>query len=225
MYDGITSNRLKEGIAMGMIRRLLLQGGITAATSTALAFFARYDGGAIAPKPDARALPEAGDTSLDDRLPDSFPGPGLLETAATLAGQAARLAGTRGQALRERAEALVGAYRLLRALGMTDAEIARFVAEQAAERAGRGLDQHAPDTDDMRRVVDTVQESVVRSAQLVDQRLNLNGEFVRRVRDGIQASRTGREDVLVVLDRGLGVARAQLRSLLSGSDQSEQDES
>lgn len=129
-------------------------------------------------------------------------------------GRLLRNLGEQGDALRGRVEGLYGMYRLLRALGMTDQEIAALVAREASSRLQRGLRESTPTTGDVRQVVDGLQELVLHAAEDVDERLDLGGDFVRRVREGVQATRAGREDALIALDRGVGTARDQLRRVL-----------
>ncbi len=129
-------------------------------------------------------------------------------------GRIVRTLGAQGEALRERAEGLYGMYRLLRAFGMTDQEIAALIAREASGRLQRGLRDSAPTTANVRRVVDGLQELVIHAAEDVDERLDLGGDFVSRVRDAVQASRTGREDVLIAVERGAATAREQMRRIL-----------
>jgi hypothetical protein len=143
--------------------------------------------------------------------------PTLEDRAASFGeevGRIVRTLGAQGEALRERAEGLYGMYRLLRAFGMTDQEIAALIAREAGERLQRGLRDSAPTTANVRRVVDGLQELVIHAAEDVDERLDLGGDFVSRVRDVVQASRTGREDVLIAVERGAATAREQMRRIL-----------
>src|SRR5262249_7797448 len=92
------------------------------------------------------------------------------ESFAEMLGRAARGIGEPGQALRERVEGLQAAYKLLKALGMSDADIARLVADQGRQLLAQELEERTLTAADARRVIDNVQETVVRAAQDVDER-------------------------------------------------------
>jgi len=70
---------------------------------------------------------------------------------------------------------------------------------------------------DARPVLESVENAVLRAAEEVDTRLNLGGDFIRRVRDGAVAARAGREDALTGLEKGFSQGREQLRKFLRGS--------
>lgn len=126
--------------------------------------------------------------------------------------------GEQGALLRERVEGLAATYRLLRAMGMTDQQIAALVAEQARTLLVQRVGGRAPEQEDLRRLSDALFAAVVRAAEDVDQRLDLGGDFVRQVRDLIQAARAGREDALRAFERGSSAARALLERLLARID-------
>jgi hypothetical protein len=120
--------------------------------------------------------------------------------------------GLRGTRLHERAEQLYALYRLMKALGFSDADIARLVAKNAGDKLDEGLDRVRPA--DARPAFEAVEEALVGAATEVDTRLGLNGDFIRRVRDGAIAARTGREELLFGLERAVGQGRDQFRRIL-----------
>jgi len=189
--------------------------GIAGVLAAGLAFLAGHDGGGRPPALPATQPGTDLETDAREEEPERQPGPAWVESFGDLLGRTFRAVGAQGTALRERAEGFYGAYRLLRALGMSDAEIAAFIAGQARSRLERELGGHTLTAADMRKVLDGVQDTVVRAAEEVDVRLDLGGDFVRRVREGVQATRTGREDALAALERGVATGKEQLRKLLS----------
>jgi hypothetical protein len=80
-----------------------------------------------------------------------------------------------------------------------------------------------PEREDLRRLSDAAFAAVIRAAEDVDERLELRGDFVRQVRDLIQAARVGREDALHAFERGSVAARALLARLLEQLDGSRPD--
>ena len=120
--------------------------------------------------------------------------------------------GLKGGVVYERTEQLYAMYRLLKVLGLSDAEIARLVVKNAGDRLDEGLDYVRPAQ--ARPVFDAVEEVLVRAAEEADMRLNLRGDLIRRVRDGALAARTGREEALIGLERGFAQGREQLRRIL-----------
>ena len=106
--------------------------------------------------------------------------------------------GLRGSRLHERAEQLYALYRLMKALGFSDADIARLVAKNASDKLDEGLDRVRPS--EVRPAFEAVEDALVGAAAEVDMRLRLNGDFIRRVRDGAIAARAclscGGNDVL-----------------------------
>lgn len=195
---------------------LVVSAGITAAVAAAFSLLAGQDsGGQVGLSNGTKMLPEA--DSVSGSQPDDMgPGPSerWAEAFGDLLGRTVRAVGTQGAVFRERVAGFYGAYRLLRALGMSDAEIAVFIAGQARARLERRLEGRALTAADLRHVLDGVEETVVRAAEEVDERLNLGGDFVRRVREGAQAARTGREDALIAVERALAAGREQLGRLL-----------
>jgi hypothetical protein len=196
-----------------MVRWERWLGGGSAVVLGALSMFAGHDGGRV-PVRTEPAEPPANEEPRDEIGRGFETGEKVAETL----GRAFRGVSEWGSTVRERVEGLVGVYRLLRGMGMSDREIAALVAEQARIQLGRGLEDRKPTAADIRRVVDSVQETVVRSAQEVDTRLNLGGDFSRRVREGVQASKAGREDAIIFTERGLTAAREQLLRLLRHQD-------
>jgi hypothetical protein len=126
--------------------------------------------------------------------------------------------GEQGTLLRERVEGLAATYRLLRAMGMTDQQIAALVTEQVRTLVVQRLGGRVPEQEDLRRLSDALFAAVARAAEDVDQRFDLGGDFVRQVRDLIQAARAGREDALRAFERGSSAARALLERLLAHID-------
>jgi hypothetical protein len=126
--------------------------------------------------------------------------------------------GEQGTLLRERVEGLAATYRLLRAMGMTDQQIAALVTEQVRTLVVQRLGGRVPEQEDLRRLSDALFAAVARAAEDVDQRFDLGGDFVRQVRDLIQAARAGREDALRAFERGSSAARALLERLLAQID-------
>jgi hypothetical protein len=123
--------------------------------------------------------------------------------------------GLRSGKVHERAEQLVAMYKLLKALGMSDADIAKLIVQKAGERVDDGIGQVRPT--DARPVIEAVENAMLRAAEEADTRLNMGGDLIRRVRDGAVAARAGREDALTGLERSLGQGREQLRKFLRGS--------
>jgi hypothetical protein len=200
----------------------LVTRGLATAITAALAFMSAHEGGGgakpaeVRPNGDRkRAEIEAAESNVDAAAP---PREDRAEAFAEMLGRSFRMLGVQADAVRERIEGYYGIYRLLRTLGLSDQEIAALVAQQARTRVERELRGRTLTAAETRRALDGVSETVVRAAEGVDERLNLGGEFVRRVRDGVQASKAGREDVLIGLDRGLAAAREQLRKVLKNSD-------
>lgn len=193
-------------------QRGIVGAGVSIVLAAAAAFLAASDG-------SRQVLTSGEDTTTTDTGAGAGSTPEQwAEGIGDLVGRAVRSMGARGGAVRERIEGLYGIYRLLRALGMSDAEIATLVAEQARQRLGRGLPEPVLSAEDARRVLDGVQDTVVRAAQEVDVRLDLGGDFVRGVREAALAARAGREDAFVALERGVGAAREHLRRVLNGQE-------
>lgn len=176
------------------------------------AFMAAFDGRPHAGLPAGKLSPGAQNDHDDG--PRRSPPEQWAETFGDLVGRAARSLGARGDVWRGRIEGVYGMYKLLRALGLTDQEIAALVAKQVRWRVERGVAEIAPTPDDVRRAGDGLEETIIRAAQDVDVRLGLGGEFVRRVRESVQASRAGRENTFTGVERGMATAREQLRRLL-----------
>lgn len=134
-----------------------------------------------------------------------------------------RLGMSAGQ-VRDRAEQIYAMYKLLKALGLSDADIAKLVVQKGGERLDEGLDRVRPT--DARPVFDAVEQAVVRAAEEVDTRLDLGGDLIRRIREGTVAARAGREGALGGLERGLTRGRGNLRKLLhsiaAGEDSTKQ---
>ena len=151
----------------------------------------------------AERLPESSEEEQEPEENGGLPG-ALVRTLENI--------GLRGSRLYERAEQLHALYRLLKALGFSDADIARLVAKNAGDRLDEGLDRMRPG--DARPIFEAVEEALVGAATEVDTRLGLNGDFIRRVRDGAIAARAGREEVLVGLERAIGQGREQFRRVL-----------
>jgi hypothetical protein len=187
--------------------------GVVAAALAAAAMFAGHAGGA-ARAVDPRPADEPSAEPEPPRAADVDAAEAGIVRLAELVGRAARAVETQGNALRERLEGLHGLYRLLKSLGLSDREIALLVARQLRGRIEHELRDRSAATE-TRRLVDGLQDTVVRAAQEVDVRLNLGGEFVRRVREGVQAATTGREEAFLTIERGMTAARQQLRRLLS----------
>ena len=122
--------------------------------------------------------------------------------------------GIRGGRLHERAEQYYAMYRLLKALGLSDAEIATLVVQKGGERLDEELGRVRPS--ETRGLFEAVEETVVRAAAEVDARMDLGGDLVRRVRESAVAARVGREEALSGLERGLSQGREQLRRVLRG---------
>jgi hypothetical protein len=151
----------------------------------------------------AERLPENGEDEQEPEEDGGLPG-ALVRTLENI--------GLRGSRLHERAEQLHALYRLLKALGYSDADVARLVAKNAGDRLDESLDRVRPG--DARPVFEAVEEALVGAATEVDTRLGLNGDLIRRVRDGAIAARAGREEVLVGLERAIGQGREQFRRII-----------
>ncbi len=182
----------------------------SAALGLGLAFGAGMDGGRM---PVTRAEPPA--VPADDDSPERGGAEQLAESLGRLLGRVSRRVEQQSTAMRERLEGLLGIYRLLKAMGLNDQQIAALVAEQARGMLGREVEQRQLTADEMRRVADALQDSVIRMAQEVDDRLKLAGGLSRPVREAVAASKTGREDVLPVIERTAGQGRELLLKLLT----------
>ena len=191
-------------------RRWRLGSGAAAVLAGALAFLSGQDGGGTGrASTNLPVDPRRGD-ELDDEAPPANEG----ERVSYMMGRAFRTLGAQGSTLRERAEAYYGIYRLLRALGMSDQEIAALVAQQVRYRVERRLEGRAPTAADTRQALDGLQETIIRTAQEVDMRLDLGGAFVRPVREAVLAARAGREDAFITVERTVATAREQFRHLI-----------
>ncbi|MGH2585642.1 MAG: hypothetical protein ACRDJE_12075 [Dehalococcoidia bacterium] len=122
--------------------------------------------------------------------------------------------GLRGSGLHERTEGWYAAYRVLKVLGLSDADIARLILQKAGEQVDEGLDRVHPS--DARGLFETVEHAVERAAGDVDERLDLHGDLARRIREGMIGARAGREEALTGLERGFDQGKAQLRRILRG---------
>ena len=201
--------------------------GLAGVLAAVGAFLSGHDGGRNLP-----ALPERSPEPVTDAEiaaePEAQgkvrPSERWSESFGELLGRTVRNIGAQGTAMKERVEGFYGAYRLLRALGMSDAEIAGFIAGQARNKLERELNKNSLTAADMRKVMDGVQESVIRAAEDVDARMNLGGDFVRRVRDGVQATRAGREDALLGLEKGVAAGKEQLRKILREQNPTQDEE-
>lgn len=120
--------------------------------------------------------------------------------------------GLRGGRLHERTEGMVATYKLLKSLGVSDADIARLVVQRAGDQVDEGLEHVRPA--EARLLFEAIEDVVVRAAEEVDTRLNMRGDLVRRIRDSAVATRSGREEALAGMERGLAQGREQLRRLL-----------
>ena len=122
--------------------------------------------------------------------------------------------GLQGSDVHERTEGLYAMYRLLKTLGYSDTEIARLALQKAGESVDDGLERVRPT--EARVVFEALEDAAVRAAMEVDARLSLRGDLIRLVREGAVAARSGREEVLTGLERGLVEGRAHLRRILKG---------
>ncbi|MBI2761214.1 MAG: hypothetical protein HYX51_07305, partial [Chloroflexi bacterium] len=178
----------------------------------AASFFAAGGGGPVVP---SRSLPEKNDGEGEEDKDELGRGFEAGEKFAEMLGRTFRSVGDRGVAIKERFEGFVGIYKLLKSLGMSDKDIAALVAEQARIQLGREASERTPTAADARRVMDGLQDTVIKAAQEVDVRLDLGGNFARRVRDAVQSTKTGREDALLFTERGVAVAKEQLLKVLN----------
>lgn len=203
-------------------------GSGSAALAALLALFAIHDGTgggnsndsgrahADLPSPMPSALPVAtqpSPTPEPERAHTREAG-SRAESFAEMLGRMARSIGGQSAVMRERFEGLQAAYKLLKALGMSDADIARLVADQGRQILAREVEERNLTAAEARRVIENVQETVIRAAQDVDVRLDLGGDFARRVREGVDSTRAGREDVLLAGEKGYTAAREQLLKVL-----------
>lgn len=196
-------------------------GGGGTALAALLALFAIHDGGhndrrerAELPVPMPSAVPVASRPPQEGGPEPGRESAGKAESFAEMVGRVARTIGDQGVVLRERLEGLQAAYKLLKALGMSDADIARLVADQGRQILAREVEDRNLTAGEARRVIENVQETVIRAAQEVDVRLDLGGDFSRRIREGVVATRAGREDVLLAGEKGYATAREQLLKVL-----------
>jgi hypothetical protein len=130
--------------------------------------------------------------------------------------------GLQGSGVHERAEGLYAMYRVLKTLGYSDADIARLALQKAGSSVDEGLDRVRPS--DARVAFEALEEAAVRAATEVDARFDLRGDLIRLVRDGAVAARSGREDLLMGLERGLQEGRGHLRRILQRLSRDEGDE-
>lgn len=196
--------------------------GLAGMLAAVAAFLSAHEGGGRAvPIVQGEVLPKDADTTEEEAKPR--PSERWAESFGELLGRTVRTIGAQGTAMKERVEGFYGAYRLLRALGMSDAEIAGFIAGQARAKLERELNKTTLTAADMRKVMDGIQETVIRAAEEADERLDLGGDLVRRVRDGVQATRAGREDALLTLEKGLTAGKEQLRRLLKEQGTAQKD--
>ena len=119
-----------------------------------------------------------------------------------------------GSGVHERAEGLYAMYRLLKTLGYSDTDIARLALQRAGDSLDDGLDRVRPT--DARVAFETLEDAAVRAATEIDTRLDLRGDLIRLVREGAVAARSGREELLSGLERGLVEGRGHLRRILKG---------
>lgn len=197
--------------------RGLVRGALAAALGTLTAFMAGYEGGgplqpAAGPPVEP---PERRDGDVGSSPIGTTPEERGAEKVGEVLGRLVRSVGAQAELMRERVEGLYGMYRLLKALGMTDQEIAALIARQGGTWLERELAGRAPTAADTRRLLDSLQETVIRAAATVDEGMDLHGDFVRRVREGAQATRPGREDAILAVERGVAAAREQVRRLLN----------
>ncbi|MGD9889788.1 MAG: hypothetical protein AB7R89_27645 [Dehalococcoidia bacterium] len=122
--------------------------------------------------------------------------------------------GLKDSAVYEHTEGYYAMYRVMKTLGFSDADIAKLVLQKAGERMDEGLEQVHPT--EARAVFESMEDAALRAASEVDNRLSLNGDLIRRVREGATAARSGREDLLLGLERGLTQGREQFRRMLKG---------
>ena len=189
-----------------------LGSGAAAALAGALAFLSGHDGGGAGRASAHLPVDPRREDERDEEIPPANEG----ERVSYIMGRAFRTLGAlaQGGPLRERAEGYYAMYRLLRALGMSDQEIAALVARQVRDRVERRLEGRAPTAADTRQALDALQETIIRTAQEVDTRLSLGGGFVRPVREAVLAARAGREDAIITVERTLATAREQFRLLI-----------
>ncbi len=186
--------------------------GMAAVAGWLAAFLAAGTGGERRGAAERRLPVPSGRDDEEGTAEDRGAGPrGLL-------GRLAEALGEQGALLRERLEGLAATYRLLRAMGMSDQQIAALVAEQARTLLVQRLGGRAPEQENLRRLSDALFAAVVHAAEEVDERFDLKGDFVRQVRDLIQAARVGREDALRAFERGSSAARALVERLLAQID-------
>jgi hypothetical protein len=112
----------------------------------------------------------------------------------------------------ERAEGFYAMYRLLKTLGYSDAEIAKLAMQKAGTGVDENLERVRPS--EARALFEALEEAALRGATELDTRLSLRGDLIRLVREGTQAARSGREDLLTGLERGLVHGRESLRRAL-----------
>lgn len=210
---GRTGGARRSGWVMPVAGRRVLgvmMGGAAAALGVGLAFCAGVDGSR--PPVEDAGLPVPSEGPSDE---DRSGSEQLAESFGRLIGRLSRRVEKQSTAMRERVEGLLGIYRLLKAMGLTDQQIATLVADQARGMLGREVEQRQLTAEEMRRVADRLQDSVIRAAQEVDDRLGLSGGLARPVREAVVATKAGREDVLPVIERTAGQGREALLKLLT----------
>jgi hypothetical protein len=122
--------------------------------------------------------------------------------------------GLRDSPMYEHTEGYYAMYRMLKTLGVSDADIAKMVLQKAGEQVDEGLGRVRPT--EARAVFEVMEDAALRAASELDTRLTLHGDLVRRVHEGATAARAGREELLLGLERGLLEGREQLRRILKG---------
>jgi hypothetical protein len=120
--------------------------------------------------------------------------------------------GISGSRLHERTEQVYAMYRLAKAVGMSDADIAKLVVQKAGEKLDDGLERVRPV--ETRPLFEAIEEGLLRVAAETDSRLDLGGDLMRRMREHLIEARANREQTLAGLDRTFEQGRSELRRLL-----------
>jgi hypothetical protein len=196
----------ERGAERGMEWLGRLVGNVVTTGATALLTVAATTTGANR-EPVTRRTVDEDDEDYNPLLHDEEDGlpPVVAKAFATL--------GLRESGLHERTEGLYAMYRLLKAMELTDADIAKLAVQKAGERLDEGLMNVRPA--EARPLFEALEQTVLRAAVDVDERLELRGDLVRPLREAVALARAGREEALSALDRGFNEGREGLRRALT----------
>lgn len=146
------------------------------------------------------------------------------EWAGELLGKGVRAIISGKDSMRRRYESLRGIYRLLREMGMSDAEIAKLVATQGREFLGQELSERTLTAAEINRALDNLNYTVLKAITEVDDRLNLDGELIERAQLSLATTRRGRTQAAAHLETAYAAVRSRLLKLLEKPDRFEDED-